>query len=109
MDVDGLEALLGASRPAQVEIVRRDLTTPSPLAQEILSARPYAFLDDAPAEERRTLAVAPGRCWTRSRRRLGQLDPRGHRRAACEAWPEARNADELHDALALPGFLAGRR
>ncbi len=35
----------------------RDLTEPSPLALEVLNARPYAYLDDAPLEERRTQAV----------------------------------------------------
>ncbi|HEY7840858.1 MAG TPA: DEAD/DEAH box helicase, partial [Gammaproteobacteria bacterium] len=58
MDVAGLERLLRGVESQQVRIHVRDLSAPSPLAQEILSARPYAFLDDAPAEERRTRAVA---------------------------------------------------
>ena len=58
MDVAGLERLLArASKPARSAIVARDLTEPSPLALEVLSARPYAYLDDAPLEERRTQAV----------------------------------------------------
>ncbi len=57
MDVEGLEALLRRIAAGEVRIEARDVTTPSPLAQEILTARPYAFLDDAPAEERRTQAV----------------------------------------------------
>ena len=57
MDVDGLVALLTRLEAGEMSIVGRDLAAPSPLAQEILNARPYAFLDDAPAEERRALAV----------------------------------------------------
>ncbi len=57
MDIDGLQRLLSKLERDEVEIVVRDLASPSPLAQEILTARPYAFLDDAPAEERRTSAV----------------------------------------------------
>ncbi|MCK6371326.1 MAG: ATP-dependent DNA helicase, partial [Gammaproteobacteria bacterium] len=57
MDIAGLESLLRRIETGAVRIEARDVTTPSPLAQEILSARPFAFLDDAPAEERRTRAV----------------------------------------------------
>ena len=58
MDVDGLIALLRAMESGAVQVLTRDLPHPSPLAQEILTARPYAYLDDAPLEERRTQAVA---------------------------------------------------
>src|SRR4029078_11322294 len=57
MDIAGLEPLLGRIRSGEVQVVTRDLTEPSPLALEVLSARPYAYLDDAPLEERRTQAV----------------------------------------------------
>ena len=106
MDISGLEQLLTRIASGEVRVEARDVTTPSPLAQEILTARPYAFLDDAPAEERRTLAV-------RSRHLmdiadatdLARLDPAAIARVCQEAWPEARSADELHDALVLTGFL----
>ena len=57
MDIAGLEALLRRLEAGAIRIVPRDLTEPSPLALEVLSARPYAYLDDAPLEERRTQAV----------------------------------------------------
>jgi ATP-dependent Lhr-like helicase len=57
MDIEGLEALLSRIANNEVAVISRELTSPSPLAQEIISARPYAFLDDAPAEERRTQAI----------------------------------------------------
>lgn len=57
MDIDGLERVLHGIEQGEIRVLARDLAAPSPLAAEILTARPYAFLDDAPAEERRTLAV----------------------------------------------------
>ena len=106
MDADGLERLLGRIARGEVEVLCRELTSPSPLAQEILSARPYAFLDDAPAEERRTLAVHSRRYLTIEQAAdLGRLDAAAIERVRAEAWPEPRDADELHDALVLLGFV----
>src|SRR5690606_33386679 len=91
MDVDGLVRVLERMESGEVEVVCRDLTAPSPLAQEILGARPYAFLDDAPAEERRTLAVQSRRYMTPEQAaELGRLDPEAIERVRAEAWPEAR-------------------
>ncbi|HEU4664624.1 MAG TPA: ATP-dependent DNA helicase, partial [Dokdonella sp.] len=77
-----------------------DLTGPSPLAAEILGARPYAFLDDAPLEERRTQAVGSRR-WSSPEHAddLGRLDQDSIDAVREEAWPQARGADELHAAL----------
>ncbi len=106
MDIDGLERLLAAMEKGEVEVVARDLTEPSPLALEILSARPYAFLDDAPLEERRTQAVLARRFLdAESAADLGKLDAEAIARVRAEAWPEARTADELHDALMSLAFL----
>src|SRR5439155_12845641 len=84
-----------------------DLTEPSPLALEVLSARPYAYLDDAPLEERRTQAVMSRR-WLAPEEAadIGRLDLEAIARVRSEAWPEAANADELHDALVWLGFLS---
>jgi ATP-dependent helicase Lhr and Lhr-like helicase len=100
MDADGLERLLRALEAGSVRVIARDLTEPSPLALEVLSARPYAYLDDAPLEERRTQAVMSRR-WLdpQSAADIGQLDADAIRRVREEAWPDATNADELHDAL----------
>ncbi|MEO7386301.1 MAG: DEAD/DEAH box helicase [Gammaproteobacteria bacterium] len=106
MDVQGLEALLRDVRDGRVEILTRELATPSPLAQEIISARPYAFLDDAPAEERRTLAIrARNLLDPEDAATIGRLDPDAIRQVCLEAWPEARTPDELHDGLTLAGFI----
>jgi ATP-dependent Lhr-like helicase len=106
MDIAGLERLLTRIEAGAVEIVARDLTEPSPLALEVLSARPYAYLDDAPLEERRTQAVM-GRRWLdpEEASELGRLDPEAIERVRAEAWPEPTNADELHDALTWLGLL----
>src|SRR5579862_626832 len=106
MDVAGLERLLARLQSGEIEVVARDLTEPSPLALEVLSARPYAYLDDAPLEERRTQAVMARR-WLapEDAAELGRLDLAAIERVQGEAWPEAANRDELHDALAWLGFV----
>ncbi|HEX2164903.1 MAG TPA: DEAD/DEAH box helicase, partial [Thermoanaerobaculia bacterium] len=106
MDVDRLEALLADLEAGRVRGVARDLTEPSPLALEVLSARPYAFLDDAPLEERRTQAVAARR-WLDpdTASDLGALDAGAIVRVREEARPEPTSAEELHDALVVSGFL----
>jgi ATP-dependent Lhr-like helicase len=106
MDIEGLERLLKDIEAGRVQVVTRELTQPSPLAIEVLSARPYAFLDDAPLEERRTQAVMARR-WLAPEQasELGQLDPEAIARVKAEVWPDAANADELHDALVWLGFL----
>ena len=107
MDLAGLERLLAGIESGDIKIVARDLTEPSPLALEVLSARPYAYLDDAPLEERRTQAVMSRRWLSpEAASDIGRLDPEAIARVRSEAWPEATNADELHDALVWLGFLS---
>lgn len=109
MDIEGLERLLRRIEAGDIRIVARDLTEPSPLAAEILSARPYAFLDDAPLEERRTQAVMARR-WIAPEEAadLGRLDADAIARVREEAWPAPVNADELHDGLLWLGYLTER-
>jgi ATP-dependent helicase Lhr and Lhr-like helicase len=106
MDIAGLERLLRHIESGAIQVVASDLTAPSPLALEVLSARPYAFVDDAPLEERRAQAVLARR-WLEPETAadLGRLDPEAIARVRAEAWPDATNADELHDALVWLGFL----
>ena len=105
MDVEGLEALVARLADGEIRVVARDLTEPSPLAAEVLDARPYAFLDDAPLEERRTRAVSMRRALDpESAADVGRLDPGAIERVREEAWPEAATPDELHDALVVLGF-----
>jgi ATP-dependent Lhr-like helicase len=100
MDSEGWLALLRRIEAGEVRLLSRDLPAPSPLAMEILNARPYAFLDDAPLEERRTQAVMSRR-WTdpASTDDLGALDADAIASVAEEAWPSARNSDEVQEAL----------
>lgn len=107
MDSEGWLSLLRRMESGEVELLTRDLPAPSPLAMEILGARPYAFLDDAPLEERRTQAVLARR-WSdpESADDLGALDPEAIAAVGAEAWPEARNSDELHEALTALGCIA---
>src|SRR5438876_918190 len=106
MDIDGLEEVLRRIESGEICCIARDLPEPSPLASEILNARPYAFLDNAPLEERRTQAVYTRRASERNGSDgLGVLDAAAIEKVQKEAWPEATNADELHDALVLLGLM----
>jgi len=108
MDVEGWLELLRGMEAGTIEVIARDLTEPSPLAAEILGARPYAFLDDAPLEERRTQAVQARR-WTdpQSASDLGALDTAAIDGVREEAWPDPRDADEMHETLMALGFVTG--
>ena len=105
MDVDGFEDLLRSIAAGDKRLVARDTVEPSLFTQEILTARPYAFLDDAPLEERRTQAVYSRRFLDpRSAQDVGALDASAIERVRSEAWPQVSGADELHEALVLLGF-----
>jgi ATP-dependent Lhr-like helicase len=106
MDVDAFEAVLRGLESGAIRVVARDLTEPSPLALEALNARPYAYLDDAPLEERRTQAVMSRR-WLDpvDAGEIGKLDPEAIARVREEAWPDGATADELHDALLWLTFM----
>lgn len=101
MDARGFLALLRRIESGEVRVVARDLPAPSPLAAEALSARPYAYLDDAPIEERRTQAVQARRYGdaTTEAGDLGQLDADAIASVREEAWPQPRHADEMHEVL----------
>jgi ATP-dependent helicase Lhr and Lhr-like helicase len=106
MDIDGLENVLRKIESGEIRCIARDLPEPSPLASEILNARPYAFLDNAPLEERRTQAVYARRTSQRNGSDgLGILDAAAIEKVGRKAWPEATNADELHDALMLLAIM----
>ncbi len=108
MDIVALENLLRDMAAGRKQLVARDLTEPSPFALQVLNANPYAFLDDAPLEERRTQAVSSRR-WLDSAaaKDLAALDAAAIARVRDEVWPSARNAEELHDALLMLGVASG--
>ncbi len=108
MDADGFVRLLQRIESGAIEIVSRDLASPSPLSHAILNARPYAFLDGGAAEERRTKTVAVKSLMDlQTARDIGRLDAAVIEQVRADAWPEIASADELHDALCVHGFLAG--
>ena len=106
MDIERLEGLLRDIQSNRIELVALDMREPSPLSEGVIKARPYAFLDDAPLEERRANAVQ-NRRWLDPAEAadLGKLDAAAIEAVRSEAWPQVRDADELHDALVLCGFL----
>jgi ATP-dependent Lhr-like helicase len=100
MDLDGLTEVLRAVENGAIRTVTVDTAEPSPFCHEILNANPYAYLDDAPLEERRARAVTLRRT-VRSDGEggVGILDPEAIGEVAESVWPVVRDADELHDAL----------
>ena len=100
MDVNRWIGLLEEIRTGGVELLARDTREPSPFCHEILNAYPYAFLDGAPLEERRTRAVSGRRTFTAEEvRDLAKLDPEAVAQVCEEAWPVVRSSEELHDVL----------
>lgn len=100
MDLNGLIAILEAIQSGAIKTVAIDTPEPSPFSHEILNANPYAYLDDAPLEERRTRAVQLRRSLqTDFVEGAGSLDPNAIVQVAAEAWPVVRDPDELHEAL----------
>jgi len=106
MDVDGFLEVIRRIESGTIEVQCRDLTGPSPLSHAVIGARPYAFLDDGAAEERRTRAITTQRLLEpQDAADLGRLDPEAIERVRAEARPEIGSHDELHDALVVYGFL----
>ena len=99
MDLDGLRAVLGGIETGEIETLALDTAEPSAFCHEILNANPYAFLDDAPLEERRARAVQLRRTLGPDPGDIGALDPAAIATVANDSWPVVRDTDELHDAL----------
>jgi ATP-dependent Lhr-like helicase len=100
MDVEGLAAVLQRIEQGTISCMAIDTPLPSPFCHEILNANPYAYLDDAPLEERRARAVEMRRSLPPELAdAVGALDPVAIAEVAAEAWPVVRDPDELHDAL----------
>ena len=106
MDLTALRGLVARIAHGEVRLVAVDTAEPSPLSHEILGARPYAYLDDAPLEERRARAVAMRRALPPAEAAgLGALDPAAISEVEAQIFPPVRDPDELHDALLDLGIL----
>jgi len=100
LDVDGLAEVLRGIEQGRIRCIAVDTPVPSQFSHEILNANPYAYLDDAPLEERRARAVEMRRVLPASvLEEVGALDPAAIAQVQSEAWPDVRDADELHDVL----------
>ena len=106
MSLEGLKNVLASIRAGKIEVFAKDTVQPSVFAHQILNAMPYAFLDDAPLEERRARAVSLRRALPEDARDLSALDPDAIRSESAYAWPAIRDAEELHDALLTLGVAA---
>jgi ATP-dependent Lhr-like helicase len=110
MDIDGLREVLTGIRDESIRCLAVDTPVPSQFSHEILNANPYAYLDDAPLEERRSRAVEMRRILPDAvLNEVGRLDQAAIARVREEARPDIRDAEELHDTLqtlvALPQEL----
>jgi ATP-dependent Lhr-like helicase len=108
LDLDGVERLCQGLECGRIRLHALETVEPSPFSHEILNARPYAFLDDAPLEERRTRAVALRRVLPEHASDLTRLDPEAIARVRAEAAPRVRDAEELCEWLVDAVVLAER-
>jgi len=100
MDIDGLRRVLEGIRSGAIRCLAVDTPVPSQFSHEILNANPYAYLDDAPLEERRARAVQMRRMLPEAvLNEVGRLDQQAIARVREEARPDVRDSDELHDTL----------
>ena len=100
MDLNGLIRILERIDAGSLKTVAIDTPEPSPFSHELLNSNPYAYLDDAPLEERRARAVQLRRTLSSvDAGAIGALDPAAIAQVAEESWPVVRDADELHDTL----------
>ena len=110
LDLEGLKRVLRGIGDGSIRCIAVDTPAPSPFSHEILNANPYAYLDDAPLEERRARAVSLRRVLPETvLTEIGRLDPAAIAQVREEAWPDVRDADELNEVLqvfvALPENL----
>src|SRR5579871_1486754 len=105
MDLDSLREIIRKIHAGEIRTVAIDTKEASPFSHEILNSNPYAFLDDAPLEERRARAVELRKTLPSATGEIGQLDAAAIAEVREQAWPAVRDADELHDALLTLGVL----
>src|SRR6266436_3148514 len=100
LDLAGLQRVLTDMGEGRIRCIAIDTPVPSQFSHEILNANPYAYLDDAPLEERRARAVEMRRVLPETvLSEIGRLDPAAIATVRDDAWPDIRDAEELHDAL----------
>jgi ATP-dependent Lhr-like helicase len=105
MDIEGLAEVLGRVERGEIKTVAVETPSPSAMSYEILNANPFAFLDDAPLEERRARAVALRRTDPDLAMGAGALDYAAIEEVRAQARPDIRDPDELHDLLMSIGLL----
>src|SRR5260221_9098494 len=100
LDIEGLQRVLTDMAEGRIRCLAVDTPVPSQFSHEILNANPYAYLDDAPLEERRARAVEMRRVLPEAvLSDIGRLDPAAIASVRNDAWPDVRVTDELHEAL----------
>ena len=104
LDIEGLAEVLRGIEQGRIRCLAVDTPVPSQFSHEILNANPYAFLDDAPLEERRARAVELRRSLPASvLEEAGQLDPAAIARVCEESRPDVRDAFAKAGVVVLKG------
>ena len=110
MDCKHLQKLLEQIQLGVIQVHAVNTPEPSPLAQEVLAASPYAFLDDAPLQERRAQAVYHRRAFEPFQNTdIGFLDEGILQEVLEDAQPRVRSADGMHDLLLTTGCMKARQ
>src|SRR5260221_179725 len=100
LDLEGLKDVLRKIRSGEIQYTAAETPVLPAFSHEILNSNPYAYLDDAPLEERRARAVEMRRTLPESvLQDVGALDPAAIAEVRADAWPDVRDADELADTL----------
>ncbi len=100
LDIEGLRTLITSIESGNVRVHCCDTTEASVLSHEIITARPYAFLDDEEFQNRRTNAVSLRRGLNVDLTSIGALDPSAIELVHEEILPAPDSTDELADLLA---------
>ena len=100
MDIEGLKQILRDIASGAIRCLAVDTPVPSQFAHELLNAMPYAFLDDADANERRARATSLRKGLPSSAKdEAGRIDPAAIATIRREIAPDLRDEHELHDFL----------
>ena len=100
MDIEGLQEVLRGIASGAIRTVAVDTPVPSLFAHELVNAMPYAYLDEAGAEERRARSTSLRRALPDAvSEGAGRIDSAAIATVREQLWPDVRDEHELHDLL----------
>ncbi|WP_263377901.1 DEAD/DEAH box helicase [Granulicella paludicola] len=100
MDIEGLLEVLRGIASGAIRTLAVDTPVPSLFAHELVNAMPYAYLDEAGAEERRARSTSLRRALPDAvSEGAGRIDAAAIATVREQLWPDVRDEHELHDLL----------